>query len=236
MSADPSPKVEWHGRPAALLAACIGMALLMALARLTLDHAPLYDELLHVLAARGINETGDPVIADGFYGRGELYTRAVALAFRVLDDTLPTARLPALLSSLALVALTAIWLTGRAGFTAGTTAALVLAGSAISVEMAVFARFYSMHALAILVALCAIFESLRTDRSRRSRLIALVVAAAALAIAFTLQITTLLATAALDRFARCEPETPGALAGGDIRRHRARRRGHRAPGSRGAAA
>jgi hypothetical protein len=115
----------------------------------------------------------------------------------VLDDTLPTAPLPALLSSLALVALTAIWLTGRAGFTAGTAAALVLAGSAISVEMAVFARFYSMHALAILVALCAIFESLRTDWSRRSRLIALAVAAVALAIAFTLQITTLLATAAL---------------------------------------
>ena len=77
--------------------ALIGSLLLVLTTRGVLKHQPVYDELVHVLAARGLLKTGQPVIADGIYDRAELFTRAVAVSFRIAGDNLVSARLPALL-------------------------------------------------------------------------------------------------------------------------------------------
>lgn len=150
--------------------ACVGAAgaLLLALtARAVLNHQPFYDELLHVMAARGVLATGHAVIGAGEYPRGELYTRAVAVAFRLFGDSLASARLPALLAGMALVALIGAWVSRRAGMLAGICTAAILAVLPSSIEISVFARFYSMHALAVAVMAIAAFESYARRAQRR---------------------------------------------------------------------
>ena len=43
----------------------LGVVVLAVGASWIIDHRPMYDELLHVLAARGVMQTGEPAIADG---------------------------------------------------------------------------------------------------------------------------------------------------------------------------
>src|SRR5688572_30870423 len=73
--------------------AFVALAMLALFARSAIDHPPIYDELLHVLAARGIVETGAPLVADGRYTRALMYSQAVAWAFKIRGDDLVSARL-----------------------------------------------------------------------------------------------------------------------------------------------
>jgi len=180
-----------------LFAGMAAAALLVIMARPVLDHVPLYDELLHVLAARGLNETGEPQIADGYYYRGELYTRLAASAMEHRGDTVVSARLPSLVAGAALVLLLAVWISRLAGFFAGAAAALFLCAVPTTLEMAVFARFYTLHALIVLAMAVLLFAALSRERKRWQQ-IGLIVAALALALpAYHLQDTTLIAVGAL---------------------------------------
>ena len=181
----------------ALLAGIAGAVLLIMMARPVLDHVPLYDELLHVLAARGVIETGEPSIAGGYYYRSELYTRLAALAMSHFGDTVVSARLPSLIAGAALVLLLAVWVTRLAGLLAGAASALFLCAVPTTLEMSVFARFYTLHALAVCAMAILVFAALARQRTLWQR-IALVVAALALAaLAYHLQDTTLIAVGAL---------------------------------------
>src|SRR5688572_21160131 len=121
----------------ALVVAILGALLLAAASRVGLHHPPHYDELLHALAAHGVMQTGEPAIADGFYLRAELYTRIVALAYNVAGESLVSARLPALLSGMLLVAFIGVWTTRKAGLVAGALTVVLLALLPITVEMSV---------------------------------------------------------------------------------------------------
>jgi hypothetical protein len=179
-----------------MAAAVSGILLLLLLVRNIIDHPPLYDELLHVLAARGVVQTGEPVIADGRYDRAELFTRAVAAAYQYCGDSLTSARFPALVSALALIALLGSWVTARVGFFAGSTAAVVLAMSNTTIGLATFARFYTLHALAVAIMGISLYEATADHRLRWTRLLLLSLAVVAAAVAFHLQITTLIAVGA----------------------------------------
>jgi hypothetical protein len=182
---------------AQVTAAATGVVLLLLLVRNIIDHPPLYDELLHVLAARGFVQTGEPTIADGQYDRAALFTRAVATAYQWFGDNLESARLPALLAALALLALVGSWVTSRAGLLAGTGAAVVLAMSITTIGLATFARFYTLHALAVVIMSVGLFEATAGARSLSARLLLLALAVLGAAVAFHLQITTLIAVGAV---------------------------------------
>ena len=131
-----------------------------------------------------------PSVADGSYSRALVYSRAVALAFEIRGDDLISARLPALIAGLLLVAVVSGWITLRAGPVPGAVTGIVLAISPITVQMSVFARFYTFHALAIAVAVIAAFEATAPARSAPSRLLLAGACIAALIAAWQLQETT----------------------------------------------
>ena len=173
----------WTAMAVGGIAAC----LLLLIGVQLIQHAPFYDELLHVLAARGVIATGHPLIAGGEYTRAEGYTRLVAASMRIFGDTLSAARVPALISEAALVALTGAWVTRRAGAGAGAVASLVLAIMPSSMALAVMARFYALHALAILVLGIAVFEASVPGRRRGRAIACYGIAVAACAVAGPLQ-------------------------------------------------
>lgn len=181
----------------AMLAAGLLSTLVLWLAtRSVLPHPPLYDELLHVLSARGVVATGGPAILDGEYARAEVFTRIVAFALEWRGDSLATARLPSLLAAGGLVLLTAFWVTRHAGLLAGATASLLLAMTTATIGLAVFVRFYTLHALFVLILYVAAFEAMVPRRSRSGRVGWALLAMAVLPVAWRLQVTTLIATGA----------------------------------------
>jgi hypothetical protein len=181
-------------------AAAVGLAAgaaLLLMTRAAIDHAPHYDELLHVLSARGLLELGTPSIADGLYTRAQLFTRAVAWSMRQFGDSLVSARLPALAAGVTLVALIGVWVTRTAGLAAGAAAAALLCVVPMTVNVAVFARFYTAHALVVAVMFIAVFEALEPTRRRAARAALLAGAIALLPLAWHFQEITVVAVGAL---------------------------------------
>ncbi len=135
--------------------------LAFALAAPALDQPPRHDELYHLLAARGLLTVGEPRIGDGFYVRGLEYTYLAALSLRIFGETLPAARLPALLAAAAIPAVLFFWLyrTGRPA--AAWFASLSWLSSPFFIEIATFARFYSIQTLAFTIG-AILLERART--------------------------------------------------------------------------
>ena len=172
------------------LSVCVLLALM---SRKVIDHVPLYDELLHFLSARGLLSTGQPVIADGLYSRAALFTRIVAFSLDHFGSTPVAARLPALFFQMVLFVLLAMWVTRRVGLLGGFTAALVLCLQPTTIELAVFARFYTLHALVITALGIILYEVSTADRSLRFRLIGGVAALLLTGVGLHLQETTIIA-------------------------------------------
>ena len=170
---------------------------LAILTRSVIHHPPTYDELLHILAARGVAASGRPAIADGIYDRAELYTRAVAFAGRFASDELVGAREPAWLAALLLTALVSAWTVRKAGLLAGFVAGGLLAVNPWTIDLAVFARFYTLQALAIFTAFACLYEAAGIATRRGAAAAYVAVAAVALAFALHFQITTIIAVGAL---------------------------------------
>ena len=102
-------------RHPAIWAGIPGAALIWLLAAAVIDHPVHYDELLHLLAARGLLGTGEPVIASGLYERAEVFTRMVSWSLSVFGSDPVSARIPAVFWAGVLVWLTGAWVAARAG-------------------------------------------------------------------------------------------------------------------------
>jgi hypothetical protein len=123
------------------------------------------DEFYHMLAARGLLETGEPRIAEGLYWRGYLYTQLVAASFALFGESLIAARLPSVLATVAIVLVLFFWTRREAGSVAGALVAGLYAVSPFAVEIAQFCRFYALQTLAFLVTTWLVVEaSARTTR------------------------------------------------------------------------
>ena len=122
-------------------------ALALAIRLPGLDHAALFDELYHLLAAQGWLAEGRLRIADGTYERTSLFTIFLAQWLALFGDSLVVARLPSLIAGVALVILVFLWTRTVAGNLAAVIAALFLALDPESVQISQFARFYALHAL-----------------------------------------------------------------------------------------
>jgi hypothetical protein len=176
----------------AIAAGLFGAVLLVLLTRSVIGHPVHYDELLHILAARGLLQSGVPVIADGLYERGELYTRAVAWSFRQFGESPVSARLPALGAGAVLVFLVGAWIVRRSGLLAGAAAAVLLCVVPLTIDVSVFARFYTVHAVVTTLMFISAYEAMRRDSTIVTRALAGVTSVALVPVAWHFQDTTII--------------------------------------------
>lgn len=188
---------NWHTTATGLAAGAIASVLLILMARMVIDHVPLYDELLHILSARQLLASGRPAILDGLYERAEIFTRAVAFTFERFGDTPVAARLPALGFAVGLIFLIAVWVTRRAGFLCGLASVVILVLVPATLELAVFARFYTFHALVIAAMGIIVYEASLTHRRRVFRGLSSIAVLALTVLGLHLQETTVIAFGAL---------------------------------------
>lgn len=165
----------------------LALLLVPAITHSLLDHPPEYDELLHVLAARGIVDTGKPVIADGLYPRAQLYTELIARIAQPGDSELVSARIPSMIAAALLVALLGAWVATKVGWIAGMATAGVLAIMPDTAYLAVLIRFYTVHALLMAIMLICLFEALSPHRRPITVVALLIVALACLGTGLQLQ-------------------------------------------------
>jgi hypothetical protein len=167
------------------------------MARPVIDHVPLYDELLHVLSARGLLATGEPVIADGLYTRAALFTQLIAASLASFGDTMTAARLPSLFAAIGLVILTAFCITRRVNLLAGLVAGVILIMVPPTLELAVFVRFYTLHALVIAVMAVLAYLAAEPGRPAVYRAVLAVIALLLAGLGWHLQSTTAIAAGGL---------------------------------------
>ncbi len=157
-----------------------------------LFQAARFDELYHVLAARGWLETGTYRIGtDGRYLRGVPITWSVAQLFWLLGDYLFVARLVSLIPTAILVLAGSWWLSTRFNRPLGYAWATICVLSPFLVEIATFVRWYGLLALLAGLFLACLVELLLPDRSPRDRTIAAMLLAFAAAGISVLQLEIL---------------------------------------------
>ncbi len=168
---------------------------------LNLERPPHPDELYHILAARGLLETGEPRIAEGLYLRAYPYTWIVAQSFAWFGESLTSARLPSVIATAVLVAVLFLWLWREAGPVAAWIGAGLYATSPFAVQIAQFSRFYAIQSLFFLLGSLLVYELLFRPGSRGRVLFVGLAAAASFALAAELQPTTLMGVAAVATWA-----------------------------------
>ena len=134
---------RFSGIPAALAV----FALAALLYSVNLDRFVHFDEIYHILAARGILETGEPRIENGFYQRAFWYTWGLSKAFSFAGDELAVARVPSVIAVASVAGLLYYWIRNIAGAATAFTVSLLYAISPFAVDTALFARFYGVQAL-----------------------------------------------------------------------------------------
>jgi 4-amino-4-deoxy-L-arabinose transferase-like glycosyltransferase len=83
-----------------------------------IDRVASFDELYHLLAARGWLQEGEFRIADGVYEPAQLFTMLVAASFALFGESIEVARMPSVLAGAALVVLAFLWTREVAGASA----------------------------------------------------------------------------------------------------------------------
>lgn len=174
----------------------VAALLLFVLTRSLMGHPPEYDELLHVLSARGVIATGQPVIDSGIYPRAEWFTRVVAFFISDTSDELVSGRWPALIAGMALVALIGGWVGRKAGWLAGIAAAAILILAPITIHQSVMVRFYTLHTLLVTGLFIMLYEAFLPKVALWIRALALVAAFALAQAAFHFHDLTLIALGA----------------------------------------
>jgi len=165
----------------------------LALYAINLDRPGHPDELHHVLAARGLLETGEPRIADGIYWRGYLFTRLVAMSFSLFGESIEAARIPSILSIASTAALLFVWLARQTEISTAWLAAGLYATSPFAVDIAQFSRFYAPQVLLVLAATICWYHAMTRAQHIGRRVLFLLIGGGAFAIAFELAETTALA-------------------------------------------
>jgi hypothetical protein len=166
-----------------------------------LDRAPNPDELYHILAARGLLETGEPRIAEGLYTRGYAFTWIVAQSFRLFGESLAAARLPSVVATALVAAVLFLWVRREAGAAAAWLAAGLYAVSPFAVLIAQFCRFYALQTLAFTLGLWLVHDLFRSRHDRNGLLWRALAAGGLFAFAAHLQPTTLIGLVALAAWA-----------------------------------
>lgn len=174
-----------------------------------LGQEPLNDELYHFLAARSWLEGEGLSILPGAapYDRGSLFTYLVAGFMALFGVSLEAARIPSLLSGVALVGVVGWWL-GRSGLVlAAALAAVLLALDPELLQHSQMARFYALHGLLFFLGSIGVAAAVQHDRSPKQRVLIGLLAGVSLVMAFGLQVTTLIGLGGLALYVLLWPES-----------------------------
>ena len=181
---------QWLGAGGIL----VGSLLLFSI---NLERPPHPDELYHILAAKGLLETGEPRIAEGLYLRAYPFTWMVAQSFALFGESLSSARLPSMIATALLVAVLFLWLWREAGPAAAWIGAGLYATSPFAVLIAQFSRFYAVQTLVFTLGIWLVYDLTRCRRSLPGVAWRLAVATVLFVFGVILQPTTLIGLAAL---------------------------------------
>ena len=171
-------------------------ALVLLVALPNLGHPPLYDEILHYLAAIGLLEHGELMVAQGHYPRGALFTTLVAGSFKLFGVSDISARLPSLIASI-VWALAVYTFTRKADSRTSAWICLVIFLAAPTIiQITQMSRFYSLHALlffsASILIYLAVFHYVGIKRA-----LSLLLSVVLLAASYHLQLTTIIGIVSL---------------------------------------
>lgn len=156
----------------------------------------LFDEFYHLLPARSLNEGRSFGLLDGEYTRGAVFTRGLALHLSVLgEDSLYHARLFPLFFGAAVPLLLFAWLNRHVGWLVAAVAAALAVFWPGGIYEAQTVRFYSAHVLAFLFGSVALYEAVLARGALR--LIWAAAGIAALLLALSLQMSTIIGAAAI---------------------------------------
>lgn len=162
---------------------------------INLDRPPHPDEMHHALAAQHLLETGRPILDQGEYTRGIAYTWFVAISYEIFGEGLASARAPSVLFVAAVAAILFVWVRIEAGVLAAWIAAGFFITSPMTVEIAQFCRFYSLHTLSFLLGAICVYYAAAGEASPRRRVLLASAAMILFAFSFWLQDTTLMGLA-----------------------------------------
>src|SRR5690606_5178410 len=143
------------------------------------------------------------------YVRGAIFTRAVAALLSVFGPSLPVARIPALLAGCGVALVVFLWLRLSGERWAAWIAAALVCVDPILVQLSQIVRFYSLQHLAFLLGTIGVFVWVERRPPVPASVALLGASAAALALAFELQIVSLIGIGGLALFvvAALAPET-----------------------------
>lgn len=186
-----------------------------------LDRPGHVDEFYHVVTAQSLLEDGDLATLDGRpYSRAWLFSYLVAGAFALFGESLVVGRLVSLAFGALLVLAVFLLVRRITGTVAATAAAIPLALDPVSVQLAQFVRFYTLHALLFWVGAWSVYRLALPERGTRARVVDATIAALALLTALHLQVTTVIglvgigawvATALVHRGLTTLPQVPASL-------------------------
>jgi len=134
----------------------VGLALATRLGHV--DSSPHFDELYHLLAARGWLETGTFQIEGGIYDRAALYTRLVAGMLGTIGDSLELARLSSVAFGCALVLAIYLWLGTAAGWVAACVGTLLAVLWPDGIVNSQIIRFYAPHGLLFFIGAAGVYH------------------------------------------------------------------------------
>ena len=166
-------------------------AIAVLLFTINLDRPPHPDELYHALAAKGLLETGRPVLAEGEYWRGILHTRMVAVSYAIFGEGLASARLPAVALAALVAPVLFFWVRRETGLLAAWMTALLFISSPFTVEIAQFSRFYALQTFAFVLGSVCFYYALIGTATLPWRLLQGAFAFGFLILATSAQITSL---------------------------------------------
>jgi 4-amino-4-deoxy-L-arabinose transferase-like glycosyltransferase len=180
--------VAWWQSPR--VAPLLVFAFALMLFSLNLDRPPHPDELHHALAAKGLQETGRPALAEGEYWRGLPHTWMVAASYTIFGEGLASARIPTVILVAAVALILFAWIRREVDSLAAWMTAVLFISSPFAVEIAQFSRFYALQMLCFMLGSIGVYVSAVRQLSLARRLLLIIGATALLVTALLLQITT----------------------------------------------
>lgn len=155
------------------------------------------DELYHLLAGRSWAEEGTLRMLDGEYLRGRGFTMLVGAMFDLFGRSdLFIARLPSIFAGALLVSAMFWWLYRQAGPKVAWIGAVLFCFASYAILYTQFTRFYALQALLVWLGAVWVYQALAVARMRRAWT-PWIGALLAFALAFHLQVTTVIAMIAL---------------------------------------
>ncbi len=180
----------------------LALLLLAMMVRISdLNHAPIHDELQHLMAANSWAADGSFSIAGGTYDRAALYTVLLASIHSGFDQSVTAARMLSVVLGSIWVLLLFLWARHHISRSVAWVAALLFCFAPGAVFLSQYIRFYALHGVLFFIAAAAFYQLLE----RRPQGVALgawgVTFLAAIGAAAHLQFTTLIGCVGLGAYA-----------------------------------